>query len=793
MNIKKSIRIIFRNKIYSLLNIAGLAIGITAAALIFLWVESKVNFNKAIPNSGNIYVAGKHQEMSSGEYTSSLVTSNPLAKALEEDFPEIKYVTRYTQGKLIFTPENTTYSFEEEGAYADSTLLKMIGMELISGSVSSVFEPINPIIISQSLARKIYGLENPVGKGLINEGTIYEISGVFRDLPDNTSFEFEWLIPFRTIYEEMANKFSANTWGTSWMEIYVEPEPHTDIDRLNEKLKVLPFQKAGPTYEKTYNFVYPLNRVLLYGKFSNGVETGDGYIKTVRLFFLIGILILVIACINFMNLSTARSQKRALEVGIRKTFGTKKKYMIRQFLMESGIVVSIALLLSVGFIWMCLPLFNGLIKTELSLDFTNPFISIGLVAIGLFCTFTAGSYPALYLSSFNPVTTLKMQKTGKGGIAAWIRRGLVVFQFTMAYILICTTYVIFLQIRLVQTRDLGLEKENLVIFPVTKELRESYAAVLNEIKNTGVVENCGFSASILLYAASWANPWHWNGKDPNDDTLIAYFFITEGLLDAAGIQLIEGTDIDPAKKDSQGKRGVLINETLAKKMGEEGRVGGKLGQYPDNKWEITGIIKDFVFDDPYVMEVEPAFFRHDPQRASYLFVRMKSGTDMYESIGRVQSVLRTFTPYHLFEPTLMTNRFEEMFEDESLIKKLSALFASLAIFISCLGLLGLSAFSAEQRTKEIGIRKVLGAKTSDILVLLGKSYVILLFISFIIGIPVSVYIAHLYLKDYAYRIVLTWDIFAGVALLIALIALLTVSSLSIKAAIRNPAKSIKTE
>lgn len=787
MNIKKFLRIIFRNKIYSLLNIAGLSIGITSAALIFLWAESKVNFNKAIPNLENIYIAGAHYQNSLGEYTSSLQTSNPLSVALKEDFPEVKRVARYNESKLIFTLENTSYSFEEKGAFTDSTLLGMINITLISGTVASAFEPIHPILISQSMARKIYGSEDPIGKGLINEGTLYEVSGVFKDLPGNTSFEFEWIIPFRILFQEVAGKFSVNEWGTSWIETYVEPEPYVNIGQLDGKLKLLPFQKAGPTYEKVYNFLYPLDRVLLYGEFKNGVETGDGYIKTVRLFFLIGVLILLIACINFINLSTARSQKRALEVGVRKTFGTKKKYLIRQFLIESGLITSIALLLSIGLIWLFLPLFNNLINAKLSLDFTNPFIGIGLVAIGLFCTFTAGSYPALYLSSFNPITALKMQKTSKGGQAAWIRQGLVVFQFTMAFILICTTYVIFLQIRLAQNRDIGIEKENLVTFPVTKEVREAYSVVLNELKNTGLVESSGFSASMLLDVGFWSNPWYWSGKDPNDDTSIAGYFITEGVIDAAGIKLIEGADVSPASS------GVLINEALAKRMGEEGRIGGKLGQSPERTWEIAGIIRNFVIDNPYAIEPAPAIFRYEPRRASFLFVRLKPEIDMYEAIGRIQSILRTFTPHHMFEPTLMSDRFNEMFKEDRFIEKLSALFAALAIIISSLGLFGLSAFSAEQRTKEIGIRKVLGAKITDILVLLGKSYLLLLAISFIIGIPVSLYFAHYYLKDYAYQIILSWDIFAGVALLITLIAILTVSSLSLKAAISNPVKSIKTE
>lgn len=784
MNINKSLRIIFRNKIYSQLNIAGLTIGITAAALIFLWVESKVNFNRVIANAPNLYIAGTHGEMASGEITTGFSTSNPLNKALEE-IPEVKRSSRYRAQSLAFTLENTTTPFEEEGAYADPALLDMIGVTLMSGSFNS-----QNIIISQSLAKKLYGTEDPIGKGWLTEDRLYEISGVFKDMPGNTAFEFEWLIPFDIHAQDMAKYLIIDEWGTSWMATYVELEPNTDLRQLNEKLGVLPFQKAGPMYEGTHTFLYPINRILLYNDFKDGVETGGGYIKTVRLFFLIGVLILLIACINFINLSTARSQKRAMEVGVRKTFGTKRKFLIGQFIIESGLITAIALLLSIVLIWMVLPLFNKLIDTQLSFDFTNPYIVAGLIAIGLFCTFAAGSYPALYLSSFNPVTTLKMQKTSKGGLAFWIRQGLVIFQFTIAFILICTTFVIYLQIRLAQNRDTGIEKENLVIFGVTKELSGSYAAVMNELQNTGLVATSGFSSSILLYPGLRSNPWHWNGKDPADDRMIAGDRISEGLIEAAGIKLIEGTDLNAVKGENEK---VLINETQAKRMGEEGRIGGKLWQRPERKYEIVGIVKNFIIDDPYALEPEPMMFRYDPQRANLLFIRLKPDTDMLKAIGVFQSVLQTFTPHHTFDPILMTDRFKNMFAQDSLIEKLAALFAILAIFISCLGLLGLSAYSAEQRTKEIGVRKVLGAKMTDILLLLGKAYIALLLVSFVIGIPVALYVTNHYLEDYAYRIVLSWDIFVGVAFFIAFIALSTVSFQSVRAAVANPVKSIKTE
>lgn len=792
MNIHKSLRIIFRNKTYSLLNIAGLAIGITAAALIFLWVESKVNYNKAIPNSQNLYIAGIHSGSNSGEISTAFNTSNPLHKTLQDEFPEVKRSMRYRSSDNKFTLENTTTSFEERGAYADSTIFEMIGITLLNGLPSTVFSPHNPIVISETMAKKLYQNEVPIGKGLIYNDQLYEITGVFKDMPKNTAFEFDWLIPFLVFEQEMGKFLIIDSWGTSWLETYVELEPYVDVNLLNEKLNVLPMQKEGPTYDKTNYFVYPVNRTLLYGEFKDGMDTGGGYIRTVRLFFIIGILILVIACINFMNLSTARSQKRALEVGIHKTFGIRRKYIIGKFLAESGMITTIALLISIAMIFLCLPFFNNLIDAKLSFDFTNPYIVCGLLAIGLFCTFTAGSYPAFYLSSFKPITTLKMQKVSKGQ-ASWIRQILVVFQFTMAFILICTTFVIYLQIRLAQNRDLGIQKENLVLFQATNELITSYHAVQNELQNTGVVASSGFSHGILLSSLLRANPWYWNGKDPNSDDLITVNYISEGLIDAAGLQLIEGTDINPNRKDSEGRVGVLINESLAHKMGEEGRIGGKIGQSPDAKFEIVGIVKNYIFDDLYALEPGLSIFRYRPERMNQLFVRLKPDINTFEAIGKVQSVLRTFTPNHTFEPTLMTDRFKRMFESESLIEKLSALFATLAIIISCLGLLGLSAFSAEQRTKEIGIRKVLGAKTTHILVLLGKAYMILLAISFVIGIPISLYITNHYLRDYAFRITLSWDIFAAVALFITLISLLTVSSLSLRAAVSNPVRSIKME
>lgn len=789
MNLQKSIRMITRNKTYSILNIMGLAIGITAAALIFLWVESQVNYNRAIPDSQNIYLSCYHFRSLSGECSTITSSNSAISKVFMDEFPEVKRSSRYLTENLSFLPEGETTPFHEQGAYADSTLFAMLDMKWVAGDIASAFNQQHTLAISRSMAQKIYGHTNPVGKGLLCEKELYEVVAVFEDMPANTDFQFEWVMPFELMEQKIAQQYSIDEWGTTWLFTYVELYPDTDLNNLNAKLKDLAYQKGGEEYKTMQHFLYPLNRLHLYGRFIDGEEIFEGLIKTVTLFALIGVLILAIACINFMNLSTARSQKRALEVGVRKTFGTKKPFLIRQFMIESAWITAVALLIAVGLIELSLPWFNELIDTQLSFSLLDPKMWIALIAIGLFCTLLAGSYPAFYLSSFEPLTTLKMQKMTKGGRVVRIRQGLVVFQFAMTFILIFSTVVIYQQIQLVQQRDLGMKLENLIRIPASGEMKNAAASVRNELLATGMVEDCGFSMSTILKSQINANPWTWNGKEENDEESISVNFVSEGFLKAAGMELIEGRNFESASD----RKGVIINETLAKRMGKEGRIGGMIGQSVGNKKEIIGIVKDFVFDDLSALKPGSALFFNGTSYTNWLFVRIRQGVDRQQALAKIGEVMHRMAPTQTYEPLFMTDYFNSQFEQERFVGKLSGLFALLAILISCLGLLGLSAFSAEQRTKEIGIRKVLGATTWNILYLLGKSYLLLLLISFFIAMPIAYYAASRYLQDYAYRIALTWDLFVAVALFVVVLALLTVSALSLRAAWANPAKSIKTE
>ena len=790
-NFNIAFRNLRRNGLYSLINVAGLAVGITAAALIFLWVEYQMSYNRAIPNAENIYRIGQHQRHGDDVRT-FFVAPGPLSKTLDESFPEIKCNTRIGgEGTQTFEPEKGNKAFAEHGQYMDAAAFGMLGMEFVRGDAQTAFDPAFPIVISEKMAEKIFGKDDPVGAALRMDKRLYEITGVFKDLPKNTSFRFDWLIPFQVMENDYMEKGwvpRGEQWGSNWMHCCVEMQPTADVDALNQKLKGLMAEKTGGQMTSEF-FVYPITKLRLYGEFKDGIDTGSGYIRTVRLFFIISLVIILIACINFMNLSTARSQKRAMETGVRKTFGAKRPALVSLFLGESGLITLLALILGVAAIYLCLPSFNQLVSLRLTLDFTNPLHLGGLLAVGLVCTFLAGAYPAFYLSSFSPMNTLKKQKVSTGS-AAWVRKGLVVFQFAVAFVLICATTVIYRQIQHAQQRDMGIQKENLATFGVTPELINSYSAVQHELQNTGFVEHSALSSQPLFQIGNNGWSYKWAGKDPETDALISVVQASPGLIDAAGLTLVSGSDFIP-----QDSARVLINQTLADMMGEEGRVGGRIGQTddPEQRHEIKGIVKDFVFNNVYREKSEPVIFYLIPSLANYLFVRLKPDVNQVEALAKIKSVLQQFSPNEAFEPTFMDDRFERMFSGERLEGKLAALFAGLAIFISCLGLFGLSAFSAEQRTKEIGIRKVLGASIKDILLLLGKEYMTLIGIALAAGIPIAWYITGNYLEDYAYRISLDWTLFAGVALLVILVAILTVSAQSLKAATANPVKSIKTE
>jgi len=793
MNIKQSFRIIFRNKIYSLLNIFGLAIGILSAILIFLWVEKNISYNSSIPNSKNIYIVSQNQYYGD-EVNTFKVAPGPLYQTLQNDYPEIKRVVRSSWAmNYNFVPENSVKVFKESGKFVDPAIFEMIGMEFIKGDAKTAFEKrALPIVISETMAEKIFGKEDPVGRILKNDERQFEVTGVFKDLDKNSTFYVEYMIPFRILIENaIKNKemYKLDNWRNNWMQCYVELINGADLDAVNKRLfNLIPEMSPGNRLEL---FLYPVNRLHLYGNFKDGMETNEGQIKTVRLFSFIGLIILFIACINFMNLSTARSQKRALEVGVRKTFGAKRKVLIRQFMIESAIVTLIALLLAIVLTYFSVPYFNDLISSDLYFNLFKPSILIGIISIGLLCTFMSGSYPAFYLSSFSPVFNLQNKAPQKNGSVSRIRQGLVIFQFASAYVLIFATCVVYLQLKHLQNRDFGINEKGLAIFEVPTDIARNFNSVRNALLNTGYVENTGLSDSYIIQFGNNGGGYNWSGKAEEVDPLVSMASFSKGLIETLGLTLVESTLND---EEIDGQNYALINESLAEIMGDEGHVDGYI-ERSGTPFKIKGIVKNFPFNDLYRSKPEPLIFTSDyiKNYPGYLFVRLNPGIDNKIAVNEITSKLQSFAPDNVFDAQYMEERFKTLFNKEKTQSNLSLLFAALAIFISCLGLFGLSAFSAEQRAKEIGIRKVLGATLRDVLVLLGKSYLFLLFIALLIGIPIAVYFTSAYLLNFEYSIQINIMLYAAIALFVMIIALITVFFQTARAAMINPVKSIKIE
>ena len=795
-NLKIFLRNLRKNYTYSGINIGGLAIGITCAALIFLWIEDEITYD-VFPKKKQLYAVYQNQTYS-GVISTFPVAPNPLAAALKEEVPGIKNVTRYSdQVKSIFAiNEKILY---ESGTYADVSIFDMLDIEFIHGNVSMAFDAAYPLVITEDMAARFFGNENPVGQTLKKDnGQEYQVTAVIKNPKRNSRFRYSWIIPFQQMVKDRIAggwQSAETTWGSNWMYDYVELETSADVNQINERIMNMLKEKRQNPNETTTLFLYPLAKMHLYGEFKDGKPTGNGYVRNVKMFFWIAVIIVVIACINFMNLSTARSQKRVKEVGVRKTFGAKRMQLIRQFMGESAIITFMALLLAVVLVLMVLPPFNLLVGKELMLDPANLFHWAGLLSVGLVCTVVAGSYPAFFLSSFPPLDVLRKLQTRMGRGVAWLRQGLVVFQFTVSLTLIICTVFIYLQISHGKNRSLGMNIEQVLRIESNNDIKAHFEPLKYELLSTGVVENVGVSSQTMLNIWNNGGGWNWQGKPDNIDPLVSIVFVSDGLIPTLDMKMSEGRDFEPSDKDKFNL--IIINRAFAELMGEEGRVEGRIWQGNNNEDEessgiIIGIVEDFLFNNTFRTKVGPVAMAMN-EGGDNLFIRLKPTGNMQASLQAVESVFKRIDPDHPFEYRFMDEDLNSKFNQTRLVGKLSILFTALAVFISCLGLFGLTAFSAEQRTREIGIRKVLGASVWNIIVLLGRNFMLLVGLSFVVAVPLAYWIAHRWLQDYEYRIDLSWWVFAASGFLVIIIALLTVSYQSIRAATKNPVEAIKSE
>jgi len=779
-NFKTTIRNLWKNKTYSFLNIFGLAVGVSCAALIFLWVEDEFSYDHQNIKKDRLYSILENQAYNGKIYTFS-ATPGLMAPAMKSEIPGIANTTRtsWPQTVLFSIGDKTIY---ETGFYADSNLFNMFTVPFVQGKAANAFAQLHSVVISEKMAKKFFGDDKSIpGKTIkIDNKDEYVVTGVFKDMPDNSSIKFDWASPYEIFF--VKNRWLTN-WGSNGIKTYVELMPGTSPASVNKILYSYIQKRAEHAVARP--FLLSMNDWRLHSQFTDGKQIG-GRIEFVHMFIAIAWIILLIACINFMNLATARSEKRAREVGVKKVLGAEKTTLIAQFIGEAVFMSLIAVLFSILFILLALPVFNTLVEKNLSIGLGNPFHLLALILIALLCGLIAGSYPALYLSSFNPIYVFKGMKM-KGGSAAWIRKGLVVFQFTISIVLIICTIIIFQQVQYVKSRNLGYNKDNLIELDAQGDIINHFSTIKQQLLETGAVENAALSSLGMLFMGSNTDDYSWEGKDPTKKILITNDYVSPEYLSATQTKFAQGKDFESIGDSNK----VIINETLANLMGK-GSAVGKIIRQDTTKFQVIGVVKDFVFGDMYGAS-DPLLFVCYPNWASYLYVRLKSNTDPEKALAKIEPVMKTNNPGYPFDFRFVDDQFNQIFKTEVLIGKLARLFASLAIIISCLGLFGLAAYTAERRTKEIGIRKVLGASVTRIAGLLSKDFLQLVLIAGVIAFPLSWWAMYRWLQNYSYRIEINWWVFILAGALAILIAVLTISSQAIRAALANPVKSLRTE
>lgn len=772
-------RNLWKNKGYSLLNIFGLAIGITCAAIILLWVEDEVGFDANFPKQDVVYYVPTNQQYEGEWRTFFQATPGPLAEVLKDEVPGIVGAARTTREDVLFQVDDK--SINKVGRFADPDFLSMFSLNFLEGNVETAFNEVDAIVISKKTANQLYGVNTQVvGKVVkINNDTSYTISGVFEDLPINVTYPFDWVAPFERF---AAGKDWMTGYGALFSDTFVELAAKADFNTVNEKVKKILPAKMEET--ETYAFLHAMKDWHLRANFEEGKKVG-GQIIYVRLFSLIAIIILLIACINFMNLATARSEKRANEVGVRKVLGSGRKGLISQFMAEAAITATLSAILSVLLLKLLLPQFNGLIEKQLELGLFKPVHIFTLVGITLVCGLIAGWYPAFYLSSFRPVDVLKGSMS-KQGSAPFIRKGLVATQFVVSIVFIISTIIVYQQVQYVKGRDLGYEKENLISMLVNGDIIKNFEPITQEMIASGTIESLGLNNSDILSGGNNTSGLEWQGGIDTEDVLVSVRNISTDFFQTTGMKIIEGRGF--SDNPAQDSTNIIITESFAKLMG----LGSPIGKTVENDYPVIGVVKDYLYGDMYGSS-DPVIFFNDPSEARFLYVKTKSGISTATALAAMEAVLEKYNPAFPFEYEFVDDAFNTKFKNEQLIGSLSQIFALLAIIISCLGLFGLSAFTADQRRKEIGVRKVLGSSISGIVRLLSKDFMQLVVIAILIASPLAWWLMQYWLESFAYRISINIWAFVIAGLAAVGIALLTVSFQAFKAAIANPVKSLRSE
>ncbi len=785
--IKVAWRNLWRSKGFSAINIIGLAIGMASAIIILLWIQNEVSFDRFHEKGNRIYAVWNRTKLD-GKVSSFINTPKPMARTLEKDLPEVEQAARVNwSGSPIFSIGDKKLSIR--GNMVDSNFLQVFSFPLIEGNPETVLNDPYNIVLTKQLAIKLFGKnEEAVGKVIrINNTDNLIVSGILKDLPNNTQFDFEYLMPWSYLRKTGGDD---DNWGNTSTTTYVLLKPNVTLASVEPKIKWLQQKYYDKGKEAGWQlFLYPISRWHLFSNFENGYESDSGRITFVKLFAIIAVFILMIACINFVNLSTARSEKRAKEVGIRKVAGAQKLSLITQFIGESIFLALIAGIIALLIVQISLPGFNQLTQKELFIPFQSFYFWLAAMGFIIFTGLLAGSYPAFFLSSFQPVKVFKGSFRKTNALIA-PRKVLVVLQFSFAIILIICTIIVKQQIDYAKDRQTGYDRNSLIYFYLSDPIEKNYSSLKNDLLQTGIAHSVTKTSAPLTQ--SWSDGWgqEWEGKDPSDKTDFRRYNEDGGLGKTAGLQFIMGRDIDVQKYPTDSLA-MILNESALKVMKFKNPIG-QIVRDNGRQWHVIGVIKDFILESPY-QEIKPMLIYGPKSWFTIFQIKLNEKNGLAQNLKATEAIIKKYDPAYLFICNFVDKDYAIKFEDEKRAGILAGLFAGLTIFISCLGLFGLATYMAEARKKEIGVRKVLGASVTNIAALLSKDFVILVIISIIIASPVAWVAMHKWMESYSYRINISWVVFIASGLLAILIALFTVSFQSIKAAVANPVDSLRTE
>lgn len=784
---KIALRILVRNKGYSFINISGLAIGLAAAMLIMLWVQNEVSYDRFYSNTDRIYKMHSREHYN-GQTDVWQNTSSLMAPELKASFGEVEETSRFRV--VFFLVKAGEERFNDPGAFADPSFLTMFDFPMTHGDRNALSKDFG-IVLTEAMAIKLFGKTDCVGETVIvNDNDSFTVTGVLA-LPHNTEFQFRYLLPWNYMTKLGWDRSSAWTWTNANTFVMLK-EGTSPVAFQSKVLKIVQShvdKDSDGTRRET--LAHPLSKVHLYTRAENGELVG-GQIETVRLFSGIAVLIILIACINFMNLSTARSEKRAREVGVRKVVGALKGSLIAQFISESVVLAFIAFVLALVLVQSSLAVFNQVVEAQLSIGYFNLQYWLYAVALILFTGLLAGSYPAFYLSSSNSLRVLK--GTFKNAHALITpRKVLVVLQFTFAIVLSICAIMVQRQINHAMNRDAGYQRAGIVYNFTQGEVPKHFESIRNELISSGAAISVTRTYSPVTSVWSMSNGLSWPGSTEEDKA--SKVFLQYGsdvdFVKTFGATIKQGRDLDIYTYRSD-TAAMLLNEKAVEIMGLQDPVGQVVKNADGQSFQVVGVVKDFIVDSPY-QEVAPMMIYGWTDRYGTVHFRLNPAISQTEALLKAEQVFKKYNPEYPFEYSFTEDYYNRKFGSERQTATLAGLFASLAIFISCLGLFGLAAYMAENRTKEIGIRKVLGASTTGITLLMSKDFVSLVALSIVIASPIAVYIVDKWLQSFNYRTPIAVSVFLITAGMAILIAILTVSFQSVKAAMANPVNSLRSE